>query len=80
MLGKAKMKATRPNWISEQTWIGLLDYWDSKNFKEQSIQNKLNSSSTRGGALHSTGRKSHLDITLGLVSIYILLRKPKFSR
>ena len=30
MLGKARMKATRPNWISEQAWIGLLDYWDLK--------------------------------------------------
>ena len=26
MLGKARMKTTRPNWISEQAWIGLLDY------------------------------------------------------
>jgi len=75
MLGKARMKASIPNWISEQAWIGLLDYWDSKKLKEQSIQNKLNRSSTRGGALHSTGRKSHLDIALGLVSIYIFLHK-----
>ena len=52
MLGKARMKVTRPNWIIEQAWIGLLDYWDSKKFKEQSIQNKLYRSSTRGGALH----------------------------
>ena len=47
-----------------------------------SIQNKLNQSSTRGRALHSTGRKSHVDIALGLVStliIYISLHLIQFS-
>jgi len=29
---------------------------------------------TRGGALHSTGRKSHLDIALGLASIFCCIR------
>jgi len=80
MLGKARVKATKPSWIGEQAWICLLNYWDFKKFKEKSIQNKLNRSLTRGRALHSTGRKSHLDIALGLVSIYFSLHKPKFSR
>jgi len=82
MLGKAQVKGIRPTWIGEQTWIGLLTYWDSKKFKQKSIQNKLNRSSTRGGALHSTGRKSHVDIALGLVStliMYISLYIIQFS-
>jgi len=74
------VKATRPSWIGENTWTGLLNYWDSKKFKEKSIQNKLNRSSTRGGTVGSTSCKSHIDIALGLVSIYISLHKPKFSR
>jgi len=80
MLGKARVKATRPSWIGENAWIGLLNYCDSRKFKEKSVQNKLNRSSTRGGTLHSTSRKSHFDIALGLVSIHISLYKREFSR
>jgi len=37
-------------------------------FKDKSTQNKANRGSARGGALHSTGRKSHSDIAVALVS------------
>ncbi|XP_027931214.1 uncharacterized protein LOC114187227 isoform X2 [Vigna unguiculata] len=60
MLSKAKSKGTRPNWIGEQAWIELLNYWDNEKFKAKSFLNKMNTSSARGGALHSTGCKSHL--------------------
>jgi len=69
MLTKARAKDSRPTWIREQAWGELLNYWDTEKFKEKSSQNKINRSSVWGGALHSTGRKSHLHIALGLVSI-----------
>ena len=79
MLTKARIKGTRPIWIGEQTWGELLNYWDSQKFKEKSSQNKINQSSARGGALHSTGCRSHLDIALNLVSIMTLLHVIEFS-
>jgi len=61
---ESSVKGTRPTWMVEQVWISLLIYWDFEKFKQKSIQNKLNRSSTQGETLHSTGRKSHIDITL----------------
>ncbi len=68
MLTKARRKVVRPIWIGQQAWVELLNYWDSQKFKDKSTQNKANRSSARGGALHSTGRKSHSDIAVTLVS------------
>jgi len=68
LLSKVRVKKDKPSWMGEDAWDGLLTYWDSDKFKEISSQNKLNWSSCRGGSLHSTSHKSHLDITLGLVS------------
>jgi len=78
MLSKARVKGSRPTWIGEEAWGELLNYWDSQKFKDKSSQNKINRSSVRGGALHSSGRKSHLDIALGLVSITHYLFVPKY--
>ncbi|TKY53163.1 transposase, Ptta/En/Spm, plant [Spatholobus suberectus] len=69
MLTKAKDKGTRPHWIGEDAWVGLLNYWESKEFKDKSIQKKNNQASSRG-ALHTIGCKSHLDVALGLVRKY----------
>jgi len=66
-LTKARARGSRPTWIGEEAWAELLRYWDAQKFKEQ--QNKINRNTGRGGALHSIGRKSHLDIALDLVSI-----------
>jgi len=68
MLTKARTKGVRPTWICELAWDDLLSYWDSQQFKDKSTQNKVNTGSTRGGALHSRGRKSHTDIAVTLVS------------
>jgi len=68
MLTKVRAKAVRPIWIGEQARVELLIYWDTQKFKEKSIQNKVNMTSARDGTLHSTGRKSHLDIVVTLVS------------
>ena len=65
---KARAKSVRPIWIGEQAWAELLNYWDSQQFKDKSTQNKANRGSARGGALHSTGQKSHLDIAVTFVS------------
>ncbi|WVZ21389.1 hypothetical protein V8G54_008711 [Vigna mungo] len=62
--------APQDDWIGEQAWSALLNYWASEKFKERSSRNKINRSSARGGALHSTGRKSHLDIALALERKY----------
>nr|KYP47734.1 hypothetical protein KK1_030616 [Cajanus cajan] len=70
MLTKARCKGVRPHWIGEQAWDDLLKYWDSNKFKEKSTRNKNNRASTRGGALHTTGRKSHLEVALGLERKY----------
>ncbi|XP_068501886.1 uncharacterized protein [Phaseolus vulgaris] len=70
MLTKARRKAVRPIWIGQQAWVELLNYWDSQKFKDKSTQNKANRSSARGGALHSTGRKSHSDIAVTLERQY----------
>ncbi|WVZ20774.1 hypothetical protein V8G54_008096 [Vigna mungo] len=59
MLSKARVKRTKPTWTRDEAS-------DPKKFKERSSQNKVNQSSSRGGALPLTGCKSHLDITLGL--------------
>jgi len=55
--------------MGEEAWVELLRYWDIQKFKEQSSQNKINRNTGWGGALHSSSRKSHLDIVLDLVSI-----------
>jgi len=55
--------------MGEEAWAGMLSYWDTQKFKEQSSQNKINWNMGRSGALHPFGRKSHLDIALDLVSI-----------
>ena len=44
MLTTARTKGVRPNWIGEQTWVELLNYWDSQQFKNKSTQNKANRS------------------------------------
>jgi len=69
ILTKARARGSRPTWMGEEAWFGLLRYWDTQKFKEQSSQNKINRNTGRGGALHSSGCKSHLDIALDLVSI-----------
>ena len=61
-LTKARTRDSRPTWMGEEEWGGLLSYWDTQKFKEKSSQNKINLSSGRGGAMHSSRRKSHLDI------------------
>ncbi|XP_068472509.1 uncharacterized protein [Phaseolus vulgaris] len=70
MLAKARAKSVRPSWIGKQAWAKLLNYWDSPQFKDKSTQNKANRGSARGGALHSTGRKSHSDIAVTLERQY----------
>ena len=71
MLSKArKKKKGKPFWIGEQAWKDLNTYWQSQDFKKVSTQNKVNRSSTKGGAVHTTGQQAHLDKALKMVSIY----------
>nr|KYP57263.1 hypothetical protein KK1_003522 [Cajanus cajan] len=67
MLTEARGKGARPHWIGEQAWDDLLKCWVNNKFKEKYTQNKNNQASTRGGALHTMGRKSQVEGVLGLV-------------
>jgi hypothetical protein len=69
MLTKARKKRTRPAWITGVAWTGLEDEWKKEKFLKISKQNKANRASKKGGALHTSGRKAHVDVALELVSI-----------
>ncbi|XP_050897738.1 uncharacterized protein LOC127104603 [Lathyrus oleraceus] len=66
MLGKARRKGTRPSWIGDDAWVELQTYWKKTEFLAVSSQNKTNRASARGGAVHTTGRKAHIDVALQL--------------
>ncbi|CAI8584722.1 unnamed protein product [Vicia faba] len=55
ILQKARKKASSPPWMGEDTWAVLLDKWRSKEFKDVFQQNKINRSSSIGGAVHMSG-------------------------
>lgn len=70
MMSKVRRKGTRPPWIRETPYKALKKYWaHDKKFKDLSNQNKINRASTKGGAVHTSGRKAHIDLALELVSI-----------
>jgi hypothetical protein len=69
MLTKVRKKPDRPAWIGDDAWKELQEIWKSDEFKKISNQNKVNRDSKRGGAVHTSGRKSHVDVALELVSI-----------
>ncbi|XP_027186606.1 uncharacterized protein [Cicer arietinum] len=66
MLTKVRKKGTRPSWIGEEAWTSLQAYWEGTSFKNISNQNKTNRASTRGGAVHTSGRKAHIDVAIEL--------------
>lgn len=66
MLNKLRRKGTKPHWIGEAAWSGLLTYWESKEFKDSSARNKANCASAQGGAVHTTGCTSHHEMAFGL--------------
>ncbi|XP_058754574.1 uncharacterized protein LOC131627737 [Vicia villosa] len=69
MLTKVRDKEERPRWMGEDAYKGLLKHWESDGFKKMYSQNKNNRSSSKGGAVHSTGRKAHHDIALDMRKI-----------
>ncbi|GAU47010.1 hypothetical protein TSUD_403200 [Trifolium subterraneum] len=66
MLTKVRKKPDRPAWIGDDAWKELQEIWKSDEFKKISNQNKVNRDSKRGGAVHTSGRKSHVDVALEL--------------
>ncbi|XP_058741387.1 uncharacterized protein LOC131613759 isoform X1 [Vicia villosa] len=66
ILQKAKDQAHKPPWMGVDTWAFLLAKWETKEFKDVSKQNKINRSSSRGGAVHTSGRIAHHDVALEL--------------
>ena len=78
MLTKARTKGTHPHWIGEEAWAGLQTYWASPTFQAMSGRNRTNRASARGGAVHTSGRKAHVDVALELVSLQDYLLNYKF--
>ena len=73
ILQKAREQACKPPWMGVDTWTFLLDKWQTKEFKDVSEQNKINRSSSRGGAVHTSGRIAHHDVSLELVcNIFVI--------
>ncbi|XP_058763998.1 uncharacterized protein LOC131637430 [Vicia villosa] len=66
IIRRVRLKGKRPEWIGQKAWDGLETYWKSDAFKKLSAQNKTNRSSARGGAVHYSGRKAHVDVALEL--------------
>ncbi|WJX71950.1 hypothetical protein P8452_55885 [Trifolium repens] len=63
---KARKKDKKPEWMNEEGWKYLTDRWKEDEFKTRSERNKTNRASSKGGALHTTGRKVHHDIALDM--------------
>ncbi|XP_058750947.1 uncharacterized protein LOC131623957 isoform X2 [Vicia villosa] len=66
MLSKVRKKGTRPHWICKEAWKGLIVHWEGEAFQKISTQNKTNRASGKGGAVHTTGRKAHVDVALSM--------------
>ncbi|KAL5080521.1 hypothetical protein RYX36_008942 [Vicia faba] len=52
--------------MGEKVYAYLLDGWQIEEFKKVSRQNKTNRASTKGGAVHTTGRRAHHDVAIEL--------------
>ncbi|KAK2397228.1 hypothetical protein QL285_058826 [Trifolium repens] len=63
---KLRKKNKKPEWMNEEGWKYLTDRWEEDEFKTRSERNKINRASSKGGALHTTGRKAHHDIALDM--------------
>lgn len=58
VLSDACEKSTKPQWMSEEVWKGLCNYWDTLEFKAKVERNKRNRASNcggRGSSLHTCG-------------------------
>ena len=65
--------------MNEVGWKYLTDRWKEDEFKTRSERNKTNRASSKGGALHTTGRKAHHDIALDMVCIQLVIPTTLFS-
>ncbi|WJX73437.1 hypothetical protein P8452_57219 [Trifolium repens] len=63
---KLRKKNKKPEWMNEEGWKYLTDRWEEDEFKTRSERNKINRASSKGRALHTTGRKAHHDIALDM--------------
>jgi hypothetical protein len=76
---KLRKKDKKPEWMNEEGWKYLTDRWKEDEFKTRSERNKINRASSKGGALHTTGRKAHHDIALDMVCIQLVIPTTLFS-
>lgn len=71
ILKKARDNRTqngKPKWMGDAAWKELTDYWDSPEFLAKSAQAKANQASKKGGALHTTGPISHVEVAENMAS------------
>ncbi|KAL5078242.1 hypothetical protein RYX36_017226 [Vicia faba] len=63
---KMRNAMKKPDWMDEDVRKYLQEGWKLEEFKEVSKQNKKNRASTKGGAVYTSGRKTHHDVALDL--------------
>nr|XP_009776421.1 PREDICTED: uncharacterized protein LOC104226201 isoform X1 [Nicotiana sylvestris] len=55
LLQTSRESNTRPNWILDDLWVKLLEYWKSPEFKKKSEQGRAAHLSNKGGSVHTGG-------------------------
>jgi len=62
----------KPQWMNEEVWKGLCNYWDTLEFKARAERNKINRASDCGGlgsSLHTGGSIPFTEVRRRLVSL-----------
>jgi len=62
MISKAKSSRNKPDWISEDTWQSMLEYWstdEAKKKRKTASANRLSDRDGFGPHRHTTGARSY---------------------
>jgi len=65
----------KPQWMNEEVWKGLCNYWDTPEFKAKVKRNKRNRASDCGGlgsSLHTEGSIPFTEARRRLVIVLVL--------
>jgi len=75
VLFDAREKRMKAQWMSEEVWKGLCNYWDTPEFKAKAERNKRNRASDCGGlgsSLHTGGSIPFTEARRRLVIVLVL--------
>ena len=75
ILSDAREKRMKPEWMNEEIWKGLCNYWDTPKFKAKAERNKRNHASDYGGlgsSLHTGGSIPFTEARRCLVIVLLL--------